>query len=444
MIRRLFSIGLFAALLVVVATAPSAAVEVKKVISPKGIEAWLVEDHINPIISLRFAFRGGAALDPKGKEGLAKMVSSTIDEGAGDLDSQTFQGRLEDLSIGLGFSAGRDTFGGSLKTLTKNRDIAFKLLGLAITKPRFDKEPVERIRGQIMVGLKRASEDPGSIARLTIMRTMFPDAPYGRPVKGTQESVRAITASDLRKFVHDRLALDNLVIGVVGDIKAGELARLLDRTFGKLPARATPWKIAEVKPQTNGKTIIVTKNVPQSTILFADRGIKRSAPDFYAAYVMNHIMGSGFTSRLYSEVREKRGLAYSVYSYLYPLDYSAMIMGGAGTANASVAETLKVVRKEWRKFAKKGVGQKELDDAKTYLTGSFPLRFTSSGNIASILVGMQLDDLGIDYLDKRNSMIDAVTRDDVNRVAKKLLDADRLTFVVVGKPEGLKQNDSPD
>ncbi len=442
--RLLFRAGLFAAFLVTMASAPAAAIEVKKVLSPKGIEAWLVEDHTNPIISLRFSFRGGAALDPKGREGLAKLVSATIDEGAGPLDSQTFQGRLEDLSIGLGFSAGPDNFGGRLKTLSKNRDTAFRLLGLAITKPRFDAEPVERIRMQIMVGLKRALENPGSIARLTIMRAMFADHPYGRPVKGTRQSVKAITADDLRRFVHDRLALDNLVIGVVGDITAGDLAVLLDKTFGGLPKNATPWNLAEVRPKTNGQTIVVTKNVPQSTILFADRGIKRSSPDFYAAYVMNHIMGNGFTSRLYSEVREKRGLAYSVYSYLYPLDYSAMIMGGAGTANASVADTIKVVRKQWRKFAEKGVGKKELADAKTYLTGSFPLRFTSSSNIASILVGMQLDDLGIDYLDRRNSIIEAVSRDEVNRIAKKLLNADRLTFVVVGEPEGLKQNDKPD
>jgi zinc protease len=418
---------------------PAEAIDIQRVVSPGGLEAWLVEDHTNPIIAVDFAFRGGASLDPDGKTGLAHLASTTLDEGAGDLDSQAFQRRLEDLAVKLGFSTGRDSFGGNLKTLTKNRDEAFRLLRLAITEPRFDDDPVARMKSQILAGLRAESERPNVIARRTLSRTLFPGHPYGRPVKGTLETVAALTPDDLRGFVRQRLARDTLLIGVVGDITAAQLALLLDSTFGALPEKATPWEIPEITPAATGETIVVEKAVPQSAIVFAHGGIKRNHPDYYAATIMDHVLGGGsFTARLYEEVREKRGLAYSIYSTLYPLDHAALILGAAGTANARVSETLEVVRAEWRRMAEKGMTAAELKDAKTFLTGSFPLRFSSSGRIASILMAMQIDDLGIDYLDKRNGYMEAVTLEQVNRVAGQLLRPDELTVVVVGKPNGIK------
>ena len=438
--RRLPAMVLFLAFLAatLAATLPARAIEVERVVSPSGIEAWLVEDHTNPIVALRFAFRGGAALDPKGKEGLAEMVSSLLDEGAGELDTQAFQRRLEDMAITLRFDAGLDTFSGRLRTLSANFGAAFDLLRLALTRPRFDDEPVARMGSQILTMIQRNSEDPDVIASRALRRALFPDHPYGRPVTGTEDSVKAITAADLRRFVAERLARDNLLIGAVGDIAPDQLAALLDETFGGLPGKAAAWRLPEVTPIATGRTIVVRKAVPQSAILFAQAGIKRDDDDFYPAYVMNYVLGGGgFTSRLYGEVREKRGLAYSVYTYLSPLASSALLQGGVGTANARVAETLGVVRAEWRRMAADGVEEAELADAKTYLTGSFPLRFSSSGRIAAILVGMQLDRLGIDYLDRRNGFVEAVTRDDVNRVARRLLDTEGLTTVVVGEPEGV-------
>ena len=419
--------------------APAKATQIERVVSPGGIEAWLVEDHLNPIVSMHLAFRGGSALDPKGKEGLANMVSTLLDEGAGDLDSKAFQQTLEDNSITLRFSAARDSFGARVQVLTEYRDLAFDLLRQAMTKPRFDAEPVSRLRAQLLANLRHESEDADAIAGKTLMKALYPDHPYGRPTGGTPDSVAAIQVADMRAFVQERLALDTLAIGVVGDITAKELAPLLDKTFGTLPAKAAPWKVAEVAPKVAGRTIVIEKPLKQSNILFADRGLMRKDPDFYTAYVMNHILGGGgFTSRLYTEVREKRGLAYSVYTYLHPMDRSAIYAGGAGTANARVAETLKVVSDEWAKLAKDGVTEAELTAAKQYLTGSFPLRFTATERIASILVGMQTEDLGIDYLDKRNSYIEAVSLDDIRRVARKLLHPDDLTVVVVGQPKDVK------
>jgi len=417
---------------------PAAAVEVRRVVSAGGIEAWLVEDHTNPIVALRFAFRGGGALDPEGKEGLADMVSGLLDEGAGELDSQAFQKRLEDLSITLSFDAGRDSFGGRLRTLTQNQDEAVDLLRMALTVPRFDDEPVQRVRNQILANLRRQAEEPGVIARRALFKEMFPGHAYGRPTEGTPESINAIETGDLRAFVNRRIARNNLVVGAVGDISPNDLARVVDNVFGGLPAEAAEWNLPDVQPHAASGAAVIEKPIPQSAIVFGQRGVKRDDPDYYAAYVLNHILGGGgFTSRLYRQVREKRGLAYSVYSALLPMDEAGIIFGGAGTRNDRVVETIDVVKEEWRRMAAEGPTVDELADAKKYLTGSFSLQFSSSDRIASILLSIQLDRLGIDYLDRRNGLIEAVTLDDVKRIAQTLLDPDHLRFVVVGQPQGL-------
>jgi zinc protease len=431
-------------LLLVQATPALAAVDIERVVSPGGIEAWLVEDPTAPLISMAFAFHGGAALDPVGKEGLAEMTSGLLDEGAGDLDSEAFQRRIADLALDFGFDAGLDSFGGSLRTLTENREAAFDLVGAALTVPRFDTAAVERIRGQILAGLARRANDPDDIADRVWWRTAFPDHPYGRSSSGTVDSVRAITIADLEAFVADRLARDNLVIGVVGDIDAATLAPLLDRAFGKLPATSAPWALAEVRPAAPGAVVVVEKNMPQSVMLFGENGIKRHDPDFYAAYVMNYILGGGgFASRLTNEVREKRGLAYSVGTYLSTLDHAAVIQGQVGTQNARVAESLDIIREEWRRMRDEGPTQQELDDAKTYLVGSYPLRMTSTGSLARVLTAIQMEGFPIDYMTNRNSYVEAVTLDDVRRVAKRLLDPAALMVVVVGQPEGITPTQDP-
>lgn len=417
---------------------PAQAVEVQKVISPGGIEAWLVEDHLAPIISVRFAVRGGAALDPDGLEGLAEMTSALLDEGAGDLDSQAFRQRLEDLSITLRYQAFMDTFRGQLRTLTRNRDEAFDLLRLSLTEPRFDDEPVERIRSQIQSGLARALNDPDAQASKVFWATVFPDHPYGRQRRGTAESIAKITVDDMRGFVAERLGKDALLIGVVGDITAEDLGLLLDSTFGGLPETSAPFEIADVEPAGAGEVVVVEADVPQSVMIVGQPGLKRADEDYYAATVLNHILGGGsFTSRLYEEVREKRGLAYSVGSFLNPLDHAALWMGSVGTQNERAGETVDVILAEWQKIRDEGVTEAELEETKTNLTGSFALRFDNTDAIANMLVGMQLSDLGIDYLDRRNGFIESVTMDDLQRVAERVLSADLLTIIAVGQPEGL-------
>ena len=418
---------------------PAAAVEIERVRSPDGIEAWLVQDHTIPIISMSFSFAGAAALDPPGKEGLADMVSSLLDEGAGELDSEAFQRALEDISASISFGAGRERFRGSLRTLGRHRDAAFRLLRLAVTGPRFDAKPVERIRAQLIASLMSQQENPRRIAGRTWYRTVFPDHPYGNPVAGTTDSVTAIKRADLKRFIAERFGRDNLLIGVVGDIAPGELGRRLDEVFAGLVARSSPVNVTDVRPAGAGKLVIVRKSIPQSVIVFGQRGIKRDDKDYYAAYVMNYILGGGgFASRLTEEIREKRGLAYSVYSYLNPLDHAGLIMGGLGTCNDRVATSLDILRAEWTRITRDGVSEDELRAAKTYINGSFPLRLDSSRRIANLLVAIQVSKLGIDYLDRRPELIDAVSRDQIRRVARRLLEPDRLTVVVVGDPKGLE------
>jgi zinc protease len=413
-----------------------AAAKVERVVSPGGIEAYLVSEPSIPFLAMSIHFAGGSALDPSGKEGLAYMVSGLLDEGAGALDSQAFRTELEDLAIRLSFDAQRDSFTGELKTLNEHRRRAFELLRLALVEPRFDPEPVGRIRHQIEASLRRSSEDPDYLASLTWFEAAFAGQPYGRPVRGTLESVAGLETAHLREFVSTRLARDNLTVGVAGDVTAEELGELLDLAFGDLPATSTPVTLTTTAP-LGGETIFERRDVPQSQVVFGEAGLARDDPDYYAAYVVNHILGGGgFTSLLTEEVREKRGLAYSVYSYLYPLDHAPIWLGGLGTSNRSVEEALRLVRQEIERVARGEISQERLDDAKTYLTGSFPLRLTGNDRIAQTLVGMQVDDLGLDYLDRRNDYIEAVTLEDARRVAARLYHLDDLLVVVVGGASG--------
>jgi len=436
--KKILWIVALAALPLWLSIAPAQAVEVERVISPGGIEAWLVQDNSNPVVSMRFAFRAGAEFDPVGKSGLANLAASTMDEGAGDLDSQAFQQILADQSISLSFSSGLDRFTGQLKTLTENLDQSVDLLRLALTQARFDAEPLTRLKSQIIAGIRADSEAPGKLAYNALFANLFAGHNYALDSDGSEESVAAITADDLRDFVKTRLARSNLIVGVVGDVTPKQVAVLLDQAFGDLPRDPAVKHGGDVTPQVSGRVQVIERDILQSTVVFGQAGLKRSDPDYYAALVMNHILGGGsFTSRLYTEVREKRGLAYSVSSSFYPLDHAGLLVGSTATENARVGETLDVIRAEWARMAAGEVSEQELTAAKNYISGSFPLTFTSTGAIARVLVAMQVHKLGIDYLNKRKSYINAVSLEDVKRVAARYLNPDRLDVVVVGKPVGI-------
>jgi len=287
----------------------ASATTIERVVSPGGIEAWLVHEPAIPMIAIDFAFAGGAAQDAIGKAGTATLVASLLDEGAGDIESKAFHARLERKAIELGFQADRDTLRGTLRTLTENRDEAFEDLRLALTVPRFDPNDVEIIRSQILSMLRRDTTSPAEIASLRWWQTAFANHPYGRPVNGTLETVPTITVGDLKDYTRRVIARANLKVAVVGDIDAEAVKTMLDRVFGALPAQPDLNPVENAAPQGLGRRIVVKLDVPQAVVTFGGPGIARKDPDFMAAYVVNHILGGGaFSSRLYQEVREKRGL----------------------------------------------------------------------------------------------------------------------------------------
>jgi zinc protease len=425
-------------------TGPAAAklekkkMKIQQVTSPGGITAWLVEEHSVPLVAVRFAFEGGSAQDSAGKEGVAHFVSAMLDEGAGDLDASTFQERMEDIAMRMSFSEGRDSFYGNFQTLTENLDAGAALLQLALTSPHFDQQATDRIRKQLLASLSFAAKNPNQVAGKTWSSLAFPSHPYGRSSKGTLESVANITPADLRAYRDRVFAKSNLTVAVVGDIDAKALGALLDKVFGGLSDKPDLVKVSQTNP-TGGTIKVVEMPIPQSVAIFGLEGLARKDPDFVPAYVMNHILGGGsFSSKLMEEVREKRGLAYSVYSYLQPYDHAAIFAGSVATQNSKMAESLDVIRAEINKMATEGPSQTDLDSAKSYLTGSYPLRFDTSSKIAAQLLAIQQADLGIDYVNKRNDLIAAVTLDDIKRVAKRLLKPDKLIVAVVGQPEGLQ------
>ncbi len=408
---------------------------IQQVVSPKGIKAWLVEDHSIPLMAMQFGFKGGSTQDPKGKEGVADFLTAMLDEGAGEIGSKEFQAQLDELAIRMDFDASRDAFDGNLQTLTRNRDKAIELLHLALNKPRFDKDAMERMRGQLLASLKFAAKDPNKIASRTWFKTAYGDHPYGRSVKGSQASLKSIRSKDLEAYRRKIFARDTLKIGVVGDISAKELAIVLDKLFGDLAEKSDLVVIPEATKITGPIRKVITMDNPQSVAVFGHQGVKREDKDFIPAYVLNYILGGGgFSSRLMTEVREKRGLAYSVYSYLYPLDHGALFMGGVATKNDALDKSLSVITGELKRLAENGPSASELENAKLYLTGSYPLRFDTSSKIASQLLWIQMDDLGLDYIDTRNQKVEAVTHAQIKAVAKRLLHPDQLIITIVGNP----------
>ena len=435
-VRKLMAAGTLA-LGLMTALPAAAEIEIQELTSPGGQDFWLVEEHSIPIVAVEMGFRGGSRLDPEEKAGVANFAMALMNEGAGDMGAVAFANRADDISARLGFSAGRDSANVSARFLTETLDEGVALLATALSDPRFDPGPVERVRGQILSGIAQDETDPGAIAGKEWFARAFPDHPYGTPESGTRESVQSITIEDLHAAKDRVLTRSNAEIAIVGDIGPEKAGELVDELMTGL-TQGEPVDPDEAESVPPAGVTVIDQDVPQSVAVFGATGIPRDDPDFFPAYVMNYILGGGgLTSRLTEEVREKRGLAYSVYSYLADLSAADLYMGGVQTANERIAESLDVIRAEYARMAEEGVTPEELEAAKTYLTGSFPLRFDSNAKIANYLVWVQMEELGADYINERNAMVEAVTLGDVQRVAERLLHPDALSFVVVGKPVGL-------
>ncbi|MEZ5798165.1 MAG: pitrilysin family protein [Paracoccaceae bacterium] len=435
--RAVLALPLVLAAVTLAALPARADLAIQEVKSPGGITAWLVEDHNIPFVSLEILFKGGTSLDAPGKRGATYLMAALLEEGTGDLDSQGFAEARDALAASFSFSASTDTLAVSARMLTENRDQAADLLHRALVAPRFDQAALDRVREQVLTGLRSDEKDPGTIAARSFDRLAFGDHPYATPGEGTLDSVAALSRDDILAAHQGAMALDRIYVSAAGDITAAELSALLDRLFDGLPATGAampepaPWNLSP------GVTVEDFPS-PQSVVYFGHRGIPRDDPDFFAAYILNEAMGGGrFSARLMREVREKRGLTYGIGSYLVPMDHAELYLGQFSASNDKVAEAIGVVRTEWARVAAEGLSEAELAEIKTYLTGSYPLRFSGNGPIADILVGMQMQDLPIDYAVTRNEKVMAVTMADIRRVAARIFLPDQLQFVVVGQPSGL-------
>jgi zinc protease len=408
------------------------------VISPGGVEAWHVESEVVPLVALAFTFEGGAAQDPPGKAGAMQMLSRLLDEGAGPYTSDAFQERLAARAIELHFNAGPDALGGSLKTLVKHADEAYELLRLALAEPRFDADAIERVRAQTIAGLRYQQNDPGVLATRRFFAEAFPGHPYGNSSSGTVESVAAVTRDDLVELHRNVVGRGRAKIAAVGAVGPDALGVFLDKVFGALPE---PLPLRAVPPTTiaDGRTRhVVDLDVPQSVIRFGMPGVSWRDPDFIPAYVLNHVLGGGaFTSRLFQEVREKRGLAYSVGTSLVSYRAAAMTWGFTATKNERVGECLAVLSDEIARLATDGPSDEELAKAKDYLTGSYALGFDTSTKIAHQLAQIAFEGLGLDYIGRRNALVSAVTQAEVRRAAARTIGAGEMLVVVAGRPTGL-------
>jgi zinc protease len=411
---------------------------IQRVKTPGGIEAWLVESYAVPLVAVEFALRGGAAQDGAKKAGLTTMFAGLLDEGAGPHDARAFHRAVDDLAIHLGFGADRDHISGHLQTLARNVDKAFALLALCVQEPHFEADAIDRVRSQLIAGIKRDANDPDALVAKAFREIAFAGHPYRLPTRGDMETLGGLTRDDLEATRGRLLARKDLKIGVVGAIDAKTLAARLDETFGALPFENTLEPVPPVVVQDLKRREVIDLDVPQTTIRFGRPGVSKKDPDFFAAAVVNHILGGGvFTARLFNEVREKRGLTYSVYSQLQEFDRCPMLIGGCSTKNARAGEALDVIEEQFRQLASDGPTADELDKAKKFMTGSYALRFDTSTKIASQLVSLQLDEFEPSFLDQRNARIDAVTLEDAKRVAKRLLGDGELLVAAAGRPQGM-------
>jgi zinc protease len=310
-------------------------------------------------------------------------------------------------------------------------------LRASLLSPRFDDDAIERVRAQILSGIRSDEKDPNAIAGRAFDRMVFADHPYATSLDGTLDSVAALGRDDLVAAHAATLARDRLYVSAVGDITAADLGVMLDSLLADLPATGAPMP-GKADPTFVGGIKVIDFDTPQSVVVFGQRGLPLEHPDFFAAYLVDIILGGGsFESRLMTEVREKRGLTYGVYSYLVGKDHADIWMGSVASANDRVAEAISVIRDEWQRMYDHGVTEEELQDAKTYLTGAYPLRFDGNGPIANIMANMQVSHMPLDYIANRNDQVNAVTLEHANRVARGLLDPENLSFVVVGRPLGL-------
>ncbi len=404
-----------------------AATEVQEV-QRAGLTAWLIEDHSIPMVTVSLRFHdAGYASDPQEKQGRAAMVARMMKESAGEYSAASFTKALEEQAIKFSSEVGRDALSLNARMTKPAIGEAFRLLSIALLQPQFPDDDLQRVREEFAAQIKALNESPHYHAGRALSEAMFGDHPYANKQLGTIESLLALSADDLRTYQSRYLTKENVSISVVGAISAEELGVVLESAFAQLPEVFQPEQLVEQAELLPAPAYTATDmDVPQTVVYFAMPGLKRSDPDFYAAYVLLHVLGgNGLNSILPKAVREDAGLAYAVDMNLAIADKAQLIEGGLSTRTDGVEESLEIIEEVLEEVASGSIDEAMLSDAKAYLTGAFPLSLVRSGVLVNYLQSMQHYELGMDYLAKRNSYIEAVNLEGLHRVAKRLLSQPR-------------------
>lgn len=416
-------------------------IKIQEVTSPQGLKAWLVEDHTLPLLSMKFSFEAGSIYEPLGKEGLSTLVSDMLTEGAGDLDHKAFSEALQDHAIHIDFASQNDVFTGVIRTTTQNRDKAFHLLKMALEKPLFKEKEFEKVKHSYVANLLNLYKNPGFLAEKEIIETVYAGHSYARLGVGSEKSIANIKRDDLEKFRKENFVKQGMVMAVCGDITPQQLGVLLDRVFGSLPEKKkNPVSIPVALLSNKGALKIVKTSHPQSMVNFMQEGLSFKDPNHAKLKIINTILGGDFSSRLMKEIRVKRGLVYGISTGLNELKYSATLSGSFASDNSKAKEAITLIKEQWKALKEKGITEKELEDAKSHLLGSFALNFSSSLGIVATLFHLQFLGADVDYVNRRSALINKCTLQDVNEFAQNFLKPDQLTFAIAGNPEGLQSS----
>jgi zinc protease len=413
----------------------SDAIQFESLETKNGIKFWLIEDKALPLVSISFSFKGGSILDPVGKSGVTNLMTSLLDEGTQNFTASEYRLFKRENGIKISFSTSKERIEGTFQVVKPRLQEGFYLLHESINKAKFPINEIKKVKSQVEASIKIDNSNISTIASNKFNKFFFKDKLIGRNTKGSLETLGNISRDDIQSIYRSSFIKNRLVIGISGDIEPNLAKKYVDYVFGDLPSKKFINPISMLENLNKGMEIIEMKT-PQTTVVFGQKGLGRKDKEYFAARVINYVLGGGgFQSRLYKEIREANGLVYSIYSYLLPYEYAGVIVGGFQTRNQNVGKTIEKVKTEWNRIKTEGITKIELQNAKTYYKGSFSRNFTSTLSIASLLMIVQYYDLGEDYFDKRDLIIDNLKLNELNNLAKNLFDSETLFFMIVGEPK---------
>lgn len=400
-----------------------------------GNSIWFVPTEI-PVVSVNLTFRhSGDKNCPSNLSGLTDLMAALLDEGAGPYDSQGFKKALLEKNINLSVSSNKDNFVVAFRTIKENLKAAFDLIQIMLTAPRFAEEDMRRVKEQITATLQQSLHMPQPVARESLQKTVYGEShPYYKSIQNRLTTLPTLTSLHLKEYMKHAFTQSNLEIIVCGAVDHNVLVKEVEGTFGVLPKGGGLSSSKPLPLQNLGITHSIFMDIPQTLIYFVQPGIPRCDPDLYALFVGMRILGSGeFESRLWNEIREKRGLAYFCSADLSNSDLVNIIIGATATKTENVEQVVGLIKEEWKKIIDKGITQEELDFHKKNITGSYPLSFGSTLGIVGTLSGYRNDNFPIDYIKTRNSNFEKLSVEDVNKALRKVLNPDFLTFMIVGR-----------